>query len=96
MKKNNNRAVWGSKRGLKVKSRNARHKQKLIDQATWIEHMVRAGVEIDMDKLMTKKVFSKYFNREDIIARNAKDVKYSISRLVSRNVPYMRKLEREK
>jgi hypothetical protein len=94
MKRTNSKAVAGSKRGLKVKARNARKREKLINHATWLEHMVYAGVEIDMDKLMTKKVFSKYFNREDIVARNQADVKFIIARLVSRNVPYMRKAER--
>jgi hypothetical protein len=94
MQKSNSKAIAGSKRGLKVKARSARKIDNLINHATWLEHMVYAGVEIDMDKLMTKKVYNSYFDREDIVARNTSDVRFIINRLVSRNVPYMRKAER--
>jgi hypothetical protein len=96
MKNNNIKAIVGSKRGLKVKARKARKIEKLINHTKWIEHMVYAGVEIDMDKLMTKKVYSRYFDREDVVPRNPADVKFIIDRLVSRNVPYMRKTEEQK
>lgn len=95
MNKNNNKSITGSRRGLKVNARRLRRIERLTNHATWIEHMVYAGVEVDMDKLMTKKVYNRYFDREDIVARNQADVKFIINRLVSRNVPYMRKIERQ-
>lgn len=59
--------------------------KKLNKHVEWLYALQSAGVQIDMDKLMTKKVYSKYFNREDTVARNHKEVKYIIDRLVSRN-----------
>jgi len=59
--------------------------KKLNKHVEWLNTLHLAGVKLDMDKLTTKKVYSKYFNREDIVARNQKEVKYIIDRLVSRN-----------
>ena len=60
-------------------------KIKNLDKHTlWLETLVKAGVKIDMDKLTTKKVYSKYFDREDIVQRNQNETKYIVSRLVSK------------
>jgi len=56
----------------------------LDNHILWLESLVKAGKKIDMDKLTTKKVYSKYFDREDIVQRNQKETKYIISRLVSK------------
>jgi len=58
--------------------------EKLDKHVIWIETLASVGVKLDMDKLMTKKRYSKYFDREDIVARNQKEVKYIIDKLVSR------------
>ena len=50
----------------------------------WLETLVKAGKKIDMDKLTTKKVYSKYFDRENIVQRNQNETKYIVSRLVSK------------
>ena len=59
--------------------------KKLDKHVEWLNTLHLAGVQIDMDKLTTNKVYSKYFNREDIVSRNQKEVKYIIDKLVSRN-----------
>jgi hypothetical protein len=59
--------------------------KKLNKHVEWLYTLHLAGVKLDMDKLTTKKVYSKYFDREYIVARNQKEVKYIIDRLVSRD-----------
>ena len=58
--------------------------KKMNNHVNWLYQLAEAGVKIDMDRLMSKKIYNKYYNREDIVAKSHKDVKYVIDRLVSR------------
>lgn len=74
MKKNNNKiSQHNIKRGASLKRRKKRINDEVNKKVVWIEHIVRAGEKLDMDKLFKS-------------ARNTGEVKLIIDRLVSRNV----------
>ena len=74
MQKNNNRISFHNiKRANGVKRRNARINDETNKIVEWMEHIVYAGEQINMDKLFAA-------------TRNRKQAKLVIDRLVSRNV----------
>jgi len=74
MKKNNNRTSFHNiKRAHAVKRRSARINDETNKIVEWLEHIVYAGEQINMEKLFAS-------------TRNRKQAKLVIDRLVSRNV----------
>jgi hypothetical protein len=78
MRKNNNeKSLQGQKRAIKNKARINRRFAKLDNHVNWLETMARAGVQIDLQRIIYDK---------DGVMRSQQDVRYIISRLVSRSV----------
>lgn len=87
MKKNNNKI---SKHKIKRADAKVRRKNRIdykIDaHVEWLEHIVYAGKQLDMDKLWTKTVVNKLTGEPEKVNRSSKEVKLIIDKLVSRNV----------
>lgn len=74
MKKNNSKISFHNiKRANAVKRRKSRMNDQVNKKVEWLEHIVYAGEQINMRKLFDS-------------ARNRKEAKLIIDRLVSRNV----------
>ena len=74
MKKNNNKvSLHNIKRANAIKRRKSRINDQVNKKVEWLEQIVYAGEQIDMGKLFDS-------------ARNRKESKLIIDRLVSRNV----------
>ena len=81
MKKNNARiSQQGQKRHLKNLARKQRRAAELNNHVKWVEAIVHSGVELDMDKLIYKKV-----GEDGKTRRDHKTTKLIIDRLVARN-----------
>ena len=52
----------------------------------WLDTIVHAGQEFDLDKLMTKKTTDVISGEEQTVVRDKKDTKRIIDKLVSKNV----------
>jgi hypothetical protein len=73
------------KRYFKNLFRKQNHLKSLKNHVEWLDTLMKAGKEIDMDKLTSYQFISKLTGEKETVQRNSKDVKFIIDRLVSRN-----------
>ena len=66
--------------------RKQRKRKELKNHVEWLETIVKAGKDLDVDKLSTKTVESKLTGKKENTSRDRKQTKLIIDRLVSRNV----------
>jgi hypothetical protein len=86
MKKNNNNTSQHSiKRAQYVIRRKQRQNAEIEAHVDWLYTIVKAGKEIDMEKLMYKTVTSKLTGKPEQVLRNQKTVKLILEKLVSRS-----------
>jgi hypothetical protein len=85
MKKNNaKKSLQGIKRYKKNLARKKRKSDQLDTHVDWLETLMLAGKDIDMDKVMMTKKISKLTGKQEDVMRDSKSIKLIISRLVSR------------
>jgi hypothetical protein len=73
------------KRYFKNLARKKRQSARLDNHVNWLDTLMKAGKDLDMDRLSTYKIISKLTGNEEVVARNPKQTKLIIDKLVSRN-----------
>ena len=87
MKKNNKKISQArAKRAQKNLARKKRREAETEDHVNWLDTIVHAGQEFDLDKLMTKKTTDVISGEEQTVVSDKKDTKRIIDKLVSKNV----------
>lgn len=73
-------------RANKSLSRKQRKRKELKNHIAWLEAIVKAGKDLDVNLLSTKKTTSKLTGEQEVVSRDRKQTKLIIDKLVSRNV----------
>jgi hypothetical protein len=72
-------------RANKSLSRKQRKRKELKSHIAWLEAIVKAGKDLDVNLLSTKKTTSKLTGEQEVVSRDRKQTKLIIDKLVSRN-----------